>query len=181
MVNASYLEREQNEETKKKEYVYTPLVDAAEEEEQQEKGEGEDHHHEVSKTSNPDRFDKVLHVSKLFLPENHPEIPSDWLKQEILQLQRYRIDPPIFKILRKVPEEKELTIDEFIADYTKSQNLADFFKNMSSRFDTSKHREISISGGSNKPSDKEITTEKGKSREILSNHPKFDSEEDNNN
>jgi hypothetical protein len=174
LVNSSYLERQPHADNPRI-HTYIPLVDVEEEEKKEgnEEKENQKEKEGAWNRSNLRQFDRFLHVSKLLLPENHPGIPSDWLKQEILQLQSYRIEPQIFKILRKVLEEKEITIDNFIADYEKVQKLADFFKKPTTRFGASKSREITTPRESQGTTNKEITTNKEQSKENRSNQPKF--------
>jgi hypothetical protein len=168
LVNSSYVDREPDPDDKRG-YIYLPLVDI-----EQEEGEGEEKKEKVSQISQSSHCDNFLHISKLFLPENHTGIPKNWLNQEILQLQKYRIEPPIFKILRKVPEEKEIIIDKFITEYEKLQNLADFFKKHPTQSDTSNHREIATSGGSEGSTNEENTTNDDKRKKKLSQSPNCD-------
>jgi hypothetical protein len=146
LVNHSYLERQQDEETKTKQYMYTPLVDVDEEHyEEEEKYEGQGEGEDLSNRSKSGPFDQNLHFSKLLLSENHPKIPEDWLKREILELQEHRITPPIFKILD--PKGNDIPIDQFIQEYEgssrngngngKGLKLHDFVI-MSTRFDSPK-------------------------------------------
>jgi hypothetical protein len=114
LVNNDYLEKDELQQGRSK-YVYIPLVLDADKNES---------------TFSPQKghCGDNLQVSKLQLPDSYKEIPKDWLKVEIKRVKHYRKDNPDFRIFGKVLDEKEITINKFIKQYTKSQNLADFFK-----------------------------------------------------
>jgi hypothetical protein len=145
LVNHSYLEREQNEEKKSKEYVYTPLVDIEEEASTEEQADNGDDNNNPAKSSKLGHFNENLQFSKLLLPENHQGIPEDWLKREILQLQSDRIEGSVFKIIDQNGD--EMPIDDFIKGYengSRGLRLQHFIK-VPSRFDASKTVEITAS------------------------------------
>jgi hypothetical protein len=97
------------------------LLDEEEEEER-----GEDDGNNQQNRQKSEHFCQNLHFSKLILPENHPGIPQDWLKQEILQLQDHGISPGIFKILD--PKGNDIPLDDFIHSYENGLKVHDFIK-----------------------------------------------------
>ncbi len=129
LVNHSYLEQERDEDTKAKQYAYTPLVDVSEEEDEEQQQQRQDEANNRPKRSNLEQFVQNLHFSKLLLPENHPGISEDWLKQEILQFQDDRITLGPLKILD--PKGNDIPIEDFIQHYEPSitgLKLKDFVK-----------------------------------------------------
>jgi hypothetical protein len=63
--------------------------------------------------------------SKLILPKNFTNIPENWLKLEILDLLKYRIDPPRFLILDE--SNNELCLWKFVEEYEKHTALIRYF------------------------------------------------------
>jgi hypothetical protein len=181
LVNHSYLERQQDQETKTKQYLYTPLVDVNEEHyEEEQKYEGQEEGEDSPNRSKSRPFDQNLHFSKLLLPENLPEIPEDWLKREILELQEHRITPPIFKILD--PKGNDIPIDRFIQEYEGSRNgngngkglkLHDFVK-VSTRFDSPKTVKNTTSKEPQAGGNEENTINDRQEDENRSKRPNFD-------
>ncbi len=127
LVNHSYLEQEQDPNTNKTQYVYTPLILGEAEEAQKEKQGQQKKQEEDDSTTMPtlEGIFNNLHYSKLLLPENHKGIPQDWLKQQILQLSDRRLTDAPLKIVDV--EGKEATIEDLITEYEKEQKLSDFF------------------------------------------------------
>ena len=111
----NYLEEEQDPDTKQTRYIYTPLVDMCEEEEV----------YKAPIASILKGIDENLQFSKLLIPKNHPGIPEDWLKQQILQLSERRFTDAPVKIIS--PEGQEVAINGFIAEYEREKKLNFFF------------------------------------------------------
>ena len=118
LVNHSYLER-QPDPDHPRQYLFTPLVDY-EEEQKEESKDG----NERQNLRNSGEFLRNLQYSKLLLPENHPGIAKDWLKQEILQLCSDGITSTIFKILDHGGN--EVSIENFIKHYEGSASGLEF-------------------------------------------------------
>ncbi len=86
LVNHNYLEQEQDPDTKKQQYQYTPLIlgGKAEEEAEEEQSKPEEEK-SIATVPTLEGIFKNLQYSKLILPKSIGEIPSDWLKQQFLQ------------------------------------------------------------------------------------------------
>jgi hypothetical protein len=63
--------------------------------------------------------------SKLILPKNFINVPENWLKLVILDLIKYRIEPPRFLILDE--NNNELCLCRFIEEYEKHTSLIRYF------------------------------------------------------
>jgi hypothetical protein len=79
----------------------------------------------TSNYTNSTQFDNSMQHSKLILSKNFTNIPENWLKLEILDLIKYRIDPPRFLILDE--NNNELCICKFVEEYEKHATLIRYF------------------------------------------------------
>jgi hypothetical protein len=153
LVTHSYLEQERDEDTRAKQYVYTPLVDLSEDEygDQQQQQGGETNNE--SNRPNLGQFVQKLQYSKLLIPQNHPGIPEDWLEQEILQFEDDRITSRPLKILD--PKGNDIPIEDFVQQYEPSitgLKLKDFVK-VPKCFDGSKSVNLETLEASDEESD----------------------------
>jgi hypothetical protein len=99
--------------------------------------------------------------SKLILPKNFTNIPENWLKLEILDLIKYRIDPPRFLILDE--NNSEQCLCKFVEEYEKHTSLIRYFSKL-------KFKEYSSKLFGTMKYFKQFSTEE---YEKLSNHDKF--------
>ncbi|MDQ3947995.1 MAG: hypothetical protein M3275_00360 [Thermoproteota archaeon] len=170
LVRHNYLEQDLDEETKAKKYVYTPLVDmVAEEKEEQE---NEKKKEEQPNPSNLGQFFHYLHFAKLILPQNHPGIASDWLKQEILQLSKLLLTSAPLRILDI--KGNDVPIEDFIRSYESDQGLKlqDFVK-VPRRFGHSKGVKTTTSEHSKTSEAEKTTTNDDEKEEKWQNRHKF--------
>jgi hypothetical protein len=82
-------------------------------------------HEKISNYRNSDQFDNFMQHSKLILPKNFINVPENWLKLVILDLIKYRIEPPRFLILDE--NNNELCLCRFIEEYEKHTSLIRYF------------------------------------------------------
>ncbi len=116
LVNHNYLEQEQDDSTKAKRYVYTPLI-RVEDRESQEPTKREEEKEQSLTSLTVDQIINNLQYSKLILPKSHKGIPENWLSLQISQL--YSALSTFDQLTIVSPDGKVVSTEEFVKEYEK--------------------------------------------------------------
>jgi hypothetical protein len=184
LINHGYVQSEEDESTKKKVYLYTPLVDVPpvnlndhKPENSNDNNKDEDKER-MTNLTNLGKFVHNLHCEPILAPKNYKGVPDNWLEMAISTLNSCRIQTGNYKFLDT--EGNEIDPDSFIQAYESKVKLHDFVR-VPTGIDKPKQSKIESSITGQENNNVGNTTNSGGTDKSLTNFVKFDQFDKNDN
>ncbi|MGH9972988.1 MAG: hypothetical protein ACRD93_03720, partial [Nitrososphaeraceae archaeon] len=111
LLNNGFID-EQDSVIDKRQKIYFPIMDISKDE-------------KIEKLFNEDSLNNFLQPNKIIPSKYFKKIPENWLELEISTLKNYLVDSDKFQLIDE--NDNEISIPEFIKNYTKHLNLNKYF------------------------------------------------------